>query len=190
MSHNAIRAEKHLLECQEAHALDPTMRTSVLGAAVSSVEVSKVGRGGFSGAEMLPTLSPAVLDHWEQRCATLMFRGGLPFSVLHSPEWKSFFLFVSGSRFSGPGEPRKVGDSRLDRASGQVAARVDAAVQCADAVALTLDGAADVNGKTTFRVLMCRPRTLLLISFRMAVTVASAQNLLLAFRTCLPSSLL
>jgi len=166
------------------------MRDSVRGAAVSSVEVSTAGRGGSSGAEMLPTLNPVVLDDWEQRCATLMFRGGLPFFVFHSPEWTSFFLLVSGGRFSGPGDPRNVGGSRLDTASGQVATRVDAAVRCADTVALTLDGAGDVNGKTTYNVVGCLPRTFLLGSFRMGVTVASAPNLLLAFHACLPSSLL
>jgi len=190
MSHNATRAKEHLLECEEAHALDPTMRASVLGAAVSSVEGITAGRGGSSGAEMLPTLNPVVLDDWEQRCATLMFRGGLPFSVFHSPEWKSFFLLVSGGRFSGPGDPRKVGRSRLNTASGQVAARVDAAVRCADTVALTLDGAGDVNGKTTYNVVGYLPRTFLLGSFRMGVTVASVPNLLIAFRAYLPSSLL
>jgi len=115
---------------------------------------------------------------------------GLLYSVFHSPEWNSFFLLVFGGLFSGPGDPRKVGDSRLDTASGQVAARVLAAVRCADTVALTLDGAGDVNGKTTFDVVGCLPRTLLLGSFRMGVTVASAPNLLLAFRACLPKSLL
>jgi len=177
------------LECEEA-PLDPTMPASVLGAAVSSVEVSTAGGGGSLGAEMLPTLNPFVLDDWEQRCATLMFGGGLPFSVFHSPHWKSFFLLVSGGRFSGPGDPRKVGGSRLDTASGQVAARVDAAVRCADTVALTLDGAGDVNGKTTHNVVGCLPRTFLLGSFRIGVAVASAPNFLLAFRACFPSSLL
>ena len=98
---------------------------------------------------MLQTLNPVVLDDWDQRCETLMFRGGFPFSVFHSPEWRSFFLLVSDGRFSGPGDPRKVGGSRLDTASGQVAAPVDAAVRWADTVALTLDDAGDVNGKTT-----------------------------------------
>jgi len=135
MSHNATRAKEHLLECEEAHALDSTMRASVLGAAVSSVKVITAGRGGSSGAEMLPTLNPVILDDWEQRCATLMFRGSLLFSVSHSPEWKSFFLFVSGICFSETGDPTKVRGSRLDIASGQVAARVHAAVPCADTVA-------------------------------------------------------
>jgi len=136
------------------------------------MEVITAGRRGSSGAEMLPTLKFLVLDDWEQRCATLMFRGGLLYSVFHSPEWNSFFLLVFGGLFSGPGDPRKVGDSRLDTASGQVAARVLAAVRCADTVALTLDGAGDVNGKTTFDVVGCLPRTLLLGSFRVGVTVA------------------
>ncbi|OSX80863.1 hypothetical protein BU14_0031s0035 [Porphyra umbilicalis] len=189
MSHNATRAKEHLLECEEAHALDPTMRASVVGAAVSSVRVGAAGRAGSSGAQILPPLDPAVLDDWEQRCASLVFGSGLPFSVFHSPEWKSFFSLISGGRFSGPGDPRKVGGSRLDTASGQVAARVDAALRAADTVALTLDGAGDVNGKTTYNVMGCLPRPLLVGSSRLGAMVASAPNLLLAFRACLPSSL-
>jgi len=118
-----------------------------------------------------------MLDDWEQRCASLMFGGGLPFSVFHSPKWKRFFLLISGGRFSGPGDPRKVGSSRLDTASGKVAARVHAAVRAADTVALTPDGAGDVNGKTTYNVVWYLPRTFLLGSFRLGVVVASALNL-------------
>jgi len=119
-----------------------------------------------------------------------MFRGGLPFSVFHSPEWKRFFLLVYAGRFSGPGDPRKVRGARLDTASGQVAAHVDSAIRCADTVSLTLDGAGDVNGKTTYNVVGCLPRKFLLGSLRMGVTVASASNLLPALCTCFPSSLL
>jgi len=42
----------------------------------------------------------------------------LPFSIFHSPEWRSLFLLISGGRFSGPGDPRTVGGARLDAASG------------------------------------------------------------------------
>jgi len=61
MSHNATRAKEHLLECEVAHALDPTMRATVVGAAVSSVGVGAAGRGGSSGAQILPPLNPDVL---------------------------------------------------------------------------------------------------------------------------------
>ena len=102
---------------------------------------------------------------------------------------EEFFSLISGGRFSGPGDPRKVGGSRLDTASGKVAARVDAALCAADTVALTLDGAGDVNGKMTYNVTGCLPRPLHVGSFRLGAMVASAPNLLLAFRACLPSSL-
>jgi len=191
-SDNATRAKEHLLECAAARALHPDIRADVLGVPVSVGGTGAGGAGshGSTGAEILPPLAPYVLNDWEQRCAMLIFGGGLPFSVFHSPEWRSFFLLISGGRFSGPGDPRTVGGARLDTASGEVMAHVDAAVRGADTAAVTVDGAGDVNGKSTYNVMVCLPKPLLLGSFRMGLTVSSAPNLLLAFRASLPASLL
>jgi len=191
-SDNASRAKEHLLECAAARALHPDIRADVIGIPVRVGGTGAGGAGlhGSTGAEILPPLPPYVLNDWEQRFAMLIFGCGLPFSVFHSPEWRSMFLVISGGRFSGRGDPRTVGGARLDAASGEVMAHVEAAVRGADTAAVTVDGAGDVNGKSTYNVMVCLPKPLLLGSFRMGLTVSSAPNLLLSFRASLPASLL
>jgi len=56
------------------------------------------------------------------------------------------FFLISGGRFSEPRDPQTVACARLDAASGEVTAHVDAAVSGVDTAAVTIDGACDVNG--------------------------------------------
>jgi len=65
---------------------------------------------------------------------------------------------------------------------------MDSAVRGADTAAVTVDGAGEVNGKSTYNVMVCLPKPLLLGSFRVGLTVSSDPNLLLAFRGSLPAS--
>jgi len=141
----------------------PYTRDDMFGVQVSvrGTGAGGVGSHGSTGVEILPSLALCVLSDWKQRCAMHIFVGGLSFSAFHSPEWRSFFLIISGGRFSRPGDPRNVAGASLDAASAKVMAHVDAAVRGAYTVAVTVDVVGSVNGNSAYRVMVCLPKPLL-----------------------------
>lgn len=176
--------EAHLRAFEKALAYYPDMILIIDPSATEEAQERTL-----EGIALIAHITAHGLLGLRQQCARLIVEEGLPFSSFDKQKWIDFFLRISGGRFDGLGDRRRVAGPLLDLSSTEVTARVEEGLRKCECICLTVDGFTYFNAKGVCNVMACAPTPFLLGILRIGVDASSAANFFSSRKAALPDYL-